>query len=325
VADLIDTGVSAPQRSLSTSDQSIGRPPRGSSSPGLRKIHSWIDKRFFAMAAAPAIVLVTLVTLVPLIIGIYLSFTNYEPINPSFKFAGLVNYRELLHDGNTHAAIKNSLIFAGAGIVIELLFGLGIALLLSRRMRGMSILRTIYVLPLMVAGVASAVTWRALLNTSNGWVNYFLGLVGLGQPNWLASTTTAMPSVILADAWGGVPIIAIVLLAGLLSLPKEPVDAARMDGASEFAILRYITLPGIRPVLAFAVLFRLVDLFRQFALFSIVTGGGPGLATNVLNFYVYQTTFVFGELGYGAALAIALVVLMAIPLLIIFKLASRGR
>jgi multiple sugar transport system permease protein len=288
-------------------------------------LRAWVDQRFFALASAPALIVIMVVTLIPLGLGIYLSFAVYGPTDPSFRFDGIANYKYIWGNANTHAAIKNTLVFAGAGVVVETLLGMGIALLLARKMRGMSFFRTIFVLPLMVAGVASGAAWSSLLNTDQGWINYGLGLIGFPQPNWLASPRTAMPSVIIADAWSGVPIIAIILLAGLLSLPKEPVEAARMDGASELMIFRYVTLPGLRPVLAFAVLFRLVDLFRQFVLFAVMTGGGPGLSTNVLNYYVYQQTFVFGALGIGAALAIVLVILMAIPLVVIFKLAKRGQ
>ncbi|MCU1489059.1 MAG: sugar transporter permease [Acidimicrobiaceae bacterium] len=296
------------------------QPPRPSAGARFR---SSLDKKFYILAAMPALVVVTAIVAVPLVIGIYLSFTNYNPINPTFKWAGLVNYDAIIHNNQAVVAIQNTVIFAGAGIVIEVIIGLFFALMLARPMRGIGFFRTLFVLPLMVAGVASAVTWRVLLNTSNGWVNYFLSVIGLPQPNWLANAHTAMPSILIADAWSGVPIVAIICLAGLLALPKEPVEAARIDGASELRVLRHVTLPGLRPVLAFAVLFQLVNLFRQFAEFSIITGGGPGLATNVLNYYVWQTSFIFGELGLGAALAVVLVVVMAVPLVIVFKLSKR--
>jgi multiple sugar transport system permease protein len=299
-----------------------GAPFRGARSVA-KYLQRKLDKRFFTLVTLPGFIVVTAVTLVPIIFGIYLSFTNYQPIQPSYKFAGLVNYREFLHDPQAHQAVVNTLIFAGVGIVIEMVLGVGLALMLSRPIRGIGVFRTLYILPLMVAGIASAVAWRALLNTSNGWVNYFFSVLGIPQPNWLASPHTAMPSVILADVWAGVPTVAIIVLAGLLVVPPEPVEAARVDGASAFQIFLHITLPALRPVLAFAMIFRLVDLFRQIALFQIVTGGGPGLATTVLNYFVYQSTFVFGELGYGAALAVILVILMIIPLAIIFRFARR--
>lgn len=290
--------------------------------PSLRE---WADKRFYVLATIPALAVITAVVAVPLFIGVYLSFTNYTPVTPTFQWAGLTNYETILHDSQIHVAINNTVIYAGAGIVIQLVLGLGVALLLARPMRRMAIFRVIYMLPLMVPGVAGAVTWSVLFNTGSGWVNYFLGLVHLPQPNWTGDPHTAMPTILITSAWTGIPVISIITLAGLLSLPKEPVEAAMIDGASSPRVLWHITLPGLRPVLAFAAIFQLVNLFREFALFQIVTGGGPGLATSVINFYVYQTTFVFGELGLGAALAVLLVVMMAIPLLAIYRLSGLGR
>jgi multiple sugar transport system permease protein len=292
---------------------------------GWAKFRSWADRRFYALATIPALVVITGVVAVPLLIGVYLSFTNYTPIAPTFQWAGLVNYQNILDNGQIHVAINNTIIYAGAGIVIQLVLGLGVALLLARPIRRMAIFRVIYMLPLMVPGVAGAVTWSVLFNTGNGWVNYFFSVFGLPQLNWTGDPRTAMPTILIASAWTGIPVISIISLAGLLSLPKEPVEAAMIDGASSPRVLWHITLPSLRPVLAFAAIFQLVNLFREFALFQIVTGGGPGLATNVLNFYVYQTTFVFGELGLGAALAVVLVVIMAIPLFLIYRLSGIGR
>ena len=302
------------------------RAPGANNPQPIKAVRAWLDKRFLVLATVPAFLTVTAVTVVPVLLGIWLSFTNYQPLDPTLKWAGLVNYQNIINGPDSffaHAVIKNTLIFVGAGIVVETLLGVLLALVLARQMRGIGIFRALLVIPLTVAGVASAVTWRSLLNTSNGWVNYFLSVFGLGQPNWLGDAHTAMPSIILADAWGGVPIIAIIVLAGLLLLPKDPPEAARIDGASEFAVFRYITLPALRPVIAFAVIFRLIDLFRQFAEFQVITGGGPGLSTNVLNYYVYQETFVNGNLAFGAALAVVLVLLMAVPLLVVFRFARR--
>ena len=289
------------------------------------RLRKWADKRFYTLVTIPALVVITAIVAVPLLIGVYLSFTNYTPVLPSFAWAGLVNYDNILDNSQIHVAINNTVIYAGAGIVIQLILGLGVALLLARPIRRMAIFRVIYMLPLMVPGVAGAVTWSVLFSTGSGWVNYFFSLVGLHQPNWTGDPRTAMPTILIASAWTGIPIVSIITLAGLLSLPKDPVEAAMIDGASSPRILWHVTLPGLRPVLAFAAIFQLVNLFREFALFQIVTGGGPGFATTVLNYYVYQTTFVFGELGLGAALAVVLVVLMAIPLVVIYKLSGIGR
>ena len=283
-----------------------------------------LDNQFFKVAAAPAFIVVAAVTLVPVLVAIGLSFTPYSSTNPRIAFIGLQNYANALADAQLRTVLWNTVVFTGAAVILESSIGLGLALLLRRSFRGVGIFRTIYLVPLMVASIASATAWRVLLNTGAGWVNYFLGLAHLPQPDWLASPQWAMPSVILADMWTGAPVVAILLLAGLLGVAVEPAEQARVDGANPWQVFWYITFPAIRPVFAFAVLFRVVDLFRQFPLFQIMTGGGPGLQTTVLNYYVYQNTFQFGKLGYGAALAFILVLMMAIPLVILFRVARSG-
>jgi multiple sugar transport system permease protein len=287
----------------------------------IQGVADFLDARFFALAATPAFVVVAAVTLVPVLIALALSFTGYSATRPTPTFIGFQNYLTAAGDPQLRSVLLTTLVFVVSAVVVETSLGLGLALLLRRAFRGVGFFRTVYLVPLMVAGIASATAWRALLNTSEGWVNYFLGLAHIPPPDWLASANWAMPSVILVDTWTGAPVVAILLLAGLLGVAVEPAEQALVDGANAWQVFWYITFPAIRPVFAFAVLFRVVDLFRQFALFQLLTGGGPGLRTTVLNFYVYQNTFQFGKLGYGAALAVILVVMMAIPLGILFRFA----
>jgi ABC-type sugar transport system permease subunit len=288
------------------------------------RIAVFLDTHFFQLAAAPAFIMVAAVTLVPVLAAFGLSFTGYSATSPTLNFVGLSNYISAILDPQVHTVVWNTIVFAGAAVIVETAFGLGLALLLRRAFRGVGFFRTIYLVPLMVASIASATAWRALLNTSSGWVNYFIKLAHLPPPDWLASPAWAMPSVILADMWTGAPVTAILLLAGLLGVAVEPEEQARVDGANAWQVFWHITFPAIRPVFAFAVLFRVVDLFRQFALFQIMTGGGPGLKTTVLNYYVYENTFQFGRMGYGSALAVLLVILMAIPLAGLFRFSRSG-
>jgi multiple sugar transport system permease protein len=198
-----------------------------------------------------------------------------------------------------------------------------LALLMARKMRGVSVYRVLYLVPLMVAGIASAVAWKALLNTSAGWVNSILGVFGVSEVNWLASPRVALPAVVIADVWSGAPVVAVLVLAGLLGLPEEPTEAARIDGASQLQLLRYVILPALRPVIGFAVIFRTVEVFRQFGLIQVMTGGGPGVKTTVLNYYIYQNVFTYGDISYGSTLAVLLIVAMAIPLGVIYVIANR--
>jgi multiple sugar transport system permease protein len=271
----------------------------------------------------PAFLAVFVITAVPLVIGLGLSFSSITSTHNGVFPLTFANYEHLFDDSEVHTVLLNTLIYVVLAVGLETLLGLGLALLMTRKNRAISVFRVIFLLPLTVAGIAAAISWGALLNTSQGWVDYFLKLVHLPQPNWLASATTAMPSVVLVDLWSGVPVVAVIVLAALMSAPKDPIEAALVDGAGPWARFRYVTFPAIRPALVLAALLRTVAAFQQFALFQVLTGGGPGLNTTVLNFYVYQQTIVFNNIGYGAALAMLLLVVMAVPLLVLFAFSRR--
>jgi ABC-type sugar transport system permease subunit len=292
-------------------------------------LRAWLDKRFFGLAAAPGFILLLAVTGVPLAAAVLLSFTYVVPGTSSVHWVGLTSYRQIFNSifgssgpNSLGAYVKNTYIFVALGLGVESVGGVVVALLLARRMRGSGVFRVIYALPLLVATIGSAVTWSALLNRANGWVDYFLGLVGLGQPVWLADSRTAMISVVIADAWTGIPVIAFIVLAGLLSHPRDSLEAARVDGATAFQTFRYVTLSALRPVLAFAVLFRMLALFQQFVLFQVMTGFGPGSATTTFSDGLYSG---IGEPGPSSALAVTLLVMMAVPLIVLFVLASPRR
>lgn len=283
------------------------------------------DRRFFGVAAVPALMIVAAVTAVPIALALALSFTGYSGDNPGFTWVGLDNYRSVLSDPQVPGVLKTTVVFTSVALVVEVAAGTALALLLRRSSRGIKVFRVIYMLPLMVAPVASAFAWRALFFTDGGWVNYVFGEVGLPAQNWLGSSGLAMVSVIVADAWIGIPVVAVLVLAGLMGLPSDPVEQAQVDGASARQTLWHITLPAIRPILMFAIIFRTVGLFQQFATFQVMTGGGPGNSTTVLNFFIYQNTFIYGNLGYGATLAVILVLMMAIPVTIALFLARVRR
>jgi len=169
----------------------------------LGRVQAFADRRFFVLAALPAFLIVFLVTVLPVVFAVYLSLTSYTPVTPSYAFRGLRNYHLLLNDPNAPIVIVTTLVFVAVALTAEIVLGVGAALLLATPLRGIGFFRTLYLVPLMVAGIASAISWRALFNTSNGWINYLLGLAHLPQPNWLADPTTALPAVIVADTWSG--------------------------------------------------------------------------------------------------------------------------
>jgi len=268
----------------------------------------------------PAVGTLALLTLVPITIGVALSFTSYNLSRPDrVAFIGTQNYQDLFSDPSLLQVLASTVLFVAGLVTAETLGGLGLAILLARQVRGIGVFRTLYLLPVMTAGIAVAITWRYLLNGNFGWINYFLGLVGLPQPQWLASSLTALPSLVIADMWVGAPFMAMLILAGLLSVPEEPMEAAQVDGASALQRFWFITLPAIRPVLAIAILLRTIDAFKKFELIQVMTAGGPGIGTTFLNYYVYKEAFIFGRLGYAGCLAVVLFALMAVVMIVLLR------
>jgi multiple sugar transport system permease protein len=274
--------------------------------------------------ALPAFLVVAVVIVLPLVASVALAFTGVDlSIPKAMPFVGLANFRELFSDPVLGTVLFNTVVFVLFSVGGSVVAGLGIAALLARRFRGVRTVRVIYMLPLLISWVPIGIAWRALLDPSNGWVGGSLSASGLPTLAWLSDRHLAMPAVIATDLWVGVPFAAVLLMTAMIALPKDPAEAALVDGASRWQIFRYITVPGIRPVLTIVVLFRLVDAFRQFATIQLMTGGGPGTSTTVINFYAYQEGFVFGRLGYGAAIAILMMLMMIVATLSIYVIGRR--
>jgi multiple sugar transport system permease protein len=281
------------------------------------------DRRFFVIAVIPAFAVVFVITVVPFISGVGLSFSSISTTSNQLLPATLSNYRQVLGDSEIPTVLANTAIYVGAAVLLETVVGLLLALLLAQDLPGILFFRIVFLLPLMVAGVASAVSWSALFNVSQGWIDWFLHVVHLPTPDWLGSPSYSMPSVIITDMWSGVPVVAVIVLAALLATPQEPIEAALVDGATPWQRFRFVVFPAVRPIVMFAALLRTVAGFQQFGLFQIMTGGGPGLSTTVFNFYVYQESFTFNNIGYGAALAVVLILIMIVPLAALFALSQR--
>ena len=298
---------------------------RGSetASPGTarsRSLARYLDHHWAFAFVLPALVVLVAVTAIPFVSALGLSFTNFN-LNKmaEARFVGVDNYVAFAGDAKLQAILVTTIVLVVAIVVFETLTGMALAVLLNREFRGIGLIRSIDTLPLMVTAVVVAITWRALFNTNVGWINYFLGLVGLPTPNWLGDPMTALPAIVIADIWVGTPFMAILILAGLIGVSKELHEAAAVDGASSWKVFWYVSLPAIRPVLVVAILLRTVDAFRKFESITVMTKGGPGTATTILNLYVYETSFLFGKLGYGAALAVLLVVLMSVVLFLFYR------
>ena len=259
---------------------------------------------------APAALIMAMALLYPLGYMIYGSFRDWDPSQAlgESTFTGFENYVSLWGDPNFHESLAVTLKFAFAVVTVEMFIGVGLALLLDRKLRGMSVLRTLFILPMMIAPVVVGLIWRYMYHPTLGVFNNGLKSVGLSSVDWLGQH--ALLSVIIADIWQWTPFIFILSLAALQSLPQSALEAARIDGASGWQQIIYIKLPLMMPVLIVTGLLRLIDAFKVLEVILVMTEGGPGLSTEILALRISRTATEFRELGVAAAMSNVLLLLL---------------
>ncbi|EYR83869.1 sugar ABC transporter permease [Shinella sp. 838] len=267
------------------------------------------ERSFILWMLAPATILMLSLTLVPFLVSVYLSFTDYSLTAPdTINWVGLKNYSDLLSSADFWDAARITAIFTIVAVGIETVLGVGIAALLHHEVRQASWLRVIYLLPMAITPIAATFTFRLMFNPTQGVLNYMLGLMGVSPSAWTAAPETALLSLILVDVWQWTPFILLIVMGGMAALPPEPEEASQMDGAGPFRTFFLITLPRLKPYLALALLFRLIDAFKTFDIIFVLTGGGPGVATRTLNLLAYKYGIEFLSMGYASALAIVMLV-----------------
>lgn len=264
----------------------------------------------------PGLIYLALLFLFPLGFVIFLSFHNQNLLRPDLgrTFAGISNYVEILGDPATWAMFGRTFYFIAGAIVTELLLGLLIALFLNREFRGVKIVRSIFLIPFFIAPVIVGFTWRFLLNPNYGPLPQIfekLGLTFLTNTPVLANDALVIPILILVDNWQFLPFVVLVLLAGLKSLPTEPYEAAKVDGANAWQKFRHITLPLLKSSILVALAIRTITSIRLFDRIVIMTGGGPGTASEVLSFSGYSLAFQSYQFGRASVLGVIAAILAA--------------
>ena len=270
---------------------------------------------------APAAIIMGLALLYPLAYMIYGSFRAWDPSQniSETEFVGLKNYITLFFDPAFRESLSVTLTFAFAVVTAELAIGVGLALLLDRNIRGMSVLRTLFILPMMIAPVVVGLMWRYMYHPTVGTINKTLKSMGFESVDWLGQH--ALLSVIIADIWQWTPFIFILSLAALQSLPRSALEAAKIDGATGWQQIRYIKLPLMMPVLIVTGLLRLIDAFKVLEVILVMTEGGPGLSTEIIALRISRTASEFRELGVAAAMSNYLLLLLLILTLGMFAIA----
>lgn len=261
----------------------------------------------------PALVLFLLLTILPLLKLFSLSFHDVEWVNRDavWDWVGLANYAKLADDNLLRAGALNTLIFAVVAVAMQMLIGFVLALLTTRVVHGRVFYRTVFILPILVPGIIIGAIWKLMYSYDFGVLNTLLMALGLTPQDWLGNPNLALLSVIIVDVWHWTPFCFLLLLAGLESLPDDIFEAARIDGASRWQQLRHITLPLMLPTIAVTFVFRMILAFKVFDEIYLLTGGGPGTSTEVISFTIYRRFFTEDQTGYGAAMSIAVIAVIA--------------
>ncbi|MFK7875200.1 MAG: carbohydrate ABC transporter permease [Paracoccaceae bacterium] len=259
---------------------------------------------------APAAIIMAIALLYPLGYMMWGSLRDWNPTQSigEAEFVGLRNYVTLWNDPNFWESLGVTLKFAFFVVSFEMALGVGLALLLDRNIRGMSLLRTLFILPMMIAPVVVGLMWRYMYHPTIGTFNTFLESIGLPTVDWLGNY--ALMSIIIADIWQWTPFIFILSLAALQSLPRSALEAARIDGATGWQQIIHIKLPLMMPVLIVTALLRLIDAFKVLEVILVMTEGGPGLSTEILALRISRTATEFRELGVAAAMSNYLLMLL---------------
>lgn len=284
--------------------------------------HSQRDRLSGYAFIAPQMIGYTIFLAIPVLLVFWYSLFDWHILRGTAPFVGLDNYRGVLEDPLFSTVLRNTFIFSVGLVPFNLVLALTLAIILNQRLAGRTVFRTLFFAPVVVSLVAWAIVWQFLLQADGG-VNLALRSIGVEGPNWLWESQWAMPAVITVQVFKNVGLNMVLFLAALQSVPAQIQDAARVDGAGPFNTFRRITLPMITPTILLVSIITVIGSFQVFATIVILTGGGPGNATNVLVYHIYQQAFQRYVAGYASAGAVILFVIVMILTVVQWRLRKR--
>jgi len=266
---------------------------------------------------APALIVVGGVIIFPWAFTLWMSVEHWE-LGGSQQFVGLANYLRLLSDSRFWDSLWHTLVYTALSVVAPLVLGTVAALIFDSKFPLRGLLRSVFVMPMMATPVAVALVWTMMFHPQLGVLNYLLSLVGIPSQAWIYDQVTVIPSLVLVETWQWTPLVMLIVLGGLASMPREPYEAAEIDGATGWQKTLYITLPMILPFMMLAVIIRSIDAIKSFDIIYAMTQGGPGTSSETINLYLYNVAFSYYDIGYGSAIAVIfffVIVLMSLVLL----------
>jgi len=269
----------------------------------------------------PAAVVIFILMVFPVFYTVYMSLHSWFASSLTApEFIGLQNFkRAFTQDERFRNAIWLTIYFTALATALQLVLGVALALLLNRPFRGKGFFRSIFLMPMVATPVAIALVWMMMYNPTLGVMNYLVGLVGLGPYKWVSDVRFVIPALAVVDTWEWTPLITLITLAGLATLPLEPYESALIDGATPAQMFWRITLPLLRPTIIVALLFRSIDCLKTFDIIYVMTAGGPGFASETLNVYTFQVGLFYFHIGYACSLLVILFALVLGVSLILIK------
>lgn len=280
----------------------------------------FVERHPVPVFTLPSVVAVALLMAFPVGYTLYMSVHSwYASSVTSPHFIGLENFRRaFVEDDRFSNALWLTVYFTVLATALQLVLGVSLALVLNRPFRGKGLVRSIFLLPMVATPVAIALVWMMMYNPTLGVMNYLVGLLGLGPYRWVSNAAIVVPALAVVDTWEWTPLITLITLAGLATLPIEPYESALIDGASATQMFWRITLPLLRPTIIVALLFRAIDCLKTFDIIYVMTQGGPGFASETLNVYTFQVGLFYFHIGYASSLLVILFALvLGVSLLLI--------
>jgi multiple sugar transport system permease protein len=274
--------------------------------------------------AAPGLSMIALVLGLPVVFGVVLSFSSFTLLNPALEpFVGFDNFDTLITDPYFRHSVMITVQVTAATVIGAFLFGLFIAMLLARVVRWRAITFAILTVPVALSPVSVGLIWNMLLRPERGIIPQLIVLTGLTAPDFLGDPHLGLWTLVFVELWQQVPLVVLILSAGLAALPKRPYEAAEVDGAGRAQLFWHLTLPLLRPVAAIAILLQLINITRSYDLVYVLTRGGPDMSTDLLSIYTYRQAFLGLSLHDGAAASFVLLMMVLILTLILFRLVRR--